>query len=214
MSAAVILIPEMLSGPARTHDETPRQSDTALKTYTIDLSRSPATVAPVAERAPPPEAPAPATAAQTDGGAQQDRNPQAAERPQGFAEVTESRPSTEPSPQSAPVRSADTAKPKSSSPPAQPRTAREPAPAAPSTSVPKTPGWAVQAGSFANRATAERLAKDLAGSGHNAFVMPVKSGGSTLYRVRIGPFDDRAEANDVLANVKKRVANAAVVTHP
>ena len=58
------------------------------------------------------------------------------------------------------------------------------------------------------------MVKDLALSGQNAFVMPVKSGANTLYRVRIGPFAQREAANDALASIKKRVANAAVVAHP
>ena len=44
MAAAVILIPEMLSGPDReSHAEQPAQSrsDAPIKTYTIDLSQSP-----------------------------------------------------------------------------------------------------------------------------------------------------------------------------
>src|SRR5688572_19964333 len=58
MAAAIILIPEMLSGPKR--DERPATaqapSDAPLKTYTIDLNRSPgASTTPVEERAPPPD---------------------------------------------------------------------------------------------------------------------------------------------------------------
>ena len=67
---------------------------------------------------------------------------------------------------------------------------------------------------FASRATADRMVKDLSQQGQNAFVMPVKSASSTLYRVRIGPFVERGAANDALREVKGRVANAAVVAHP
>jgi cell division septation protein DedD len=58
------------------------------------------------------------------------------------------------------------------------------------------------------------MTKDFSGLGYDAFVMPVQSGGSTLYRVRIGPFAERAAADDALATIRKRVANAAVVAHP
>lgn len=222
MSAAVILIPEMLSGPTRTHDEAPRQNDTPLKTYTIDLNRSPGTVVPVEERAPPQEAPAPSPStaiSQAEEGGKHTRGSEPIESAQGLPDVSPDRQVVQPPPPSAPVRTADAAtKPKTNQTPAptQSRSARDSAPSTPAAqpSVPKTPGWAVQVGSFANRATADRLAKELAGSGHNAFVMPVKSGGTTLYRVRIGPFGDRAEADGVLASVKKRVANAAIVPHP
>jgi cell division septation protein DedD len=58
------------------------------------------------------------------------------------------------------------------------------------------------------------MVKELAQKGQKAFVMPVKSGGNTLYRVRLGPFADRGAANDALRDVKGQVANAAVVAHP
>jgi cell division septation protein DedD len=58
------------------------------------------------------------------------------------------------------------------------------------------------------------MVKDLSQQGQSAFVMPVKSGNSTLYRVRIGPFAERAVASKALAEVKGRIANAAVVAHP
>lgn len=72
----------------------------------------------------------------------------------------------------------------------------------------------MQLGSFSSKATAERIAKEASGSGQTAFVMPVKSGANTLYRVRVGPFADRAAANAALVGIKQRVANAAVVAHP
>ena len=40
--------------------------------------------------------------------------------------------------------------------------------------------------------------------GCSAFVMPVKSGGATLYRVRVGPLQDRASAEAALRDVKSR----------
>src|SRR4051812_44966863 len=61
MAAAIILIPEMLSGPDRDlHAEQPAQtrSDGPIKTYTIDLSQSPSvqpTPGVIDNRAPPPE---------------------------------------------------------------------------------------------------------------------------------------------------------------
>ena len=70
----------------------------------------------------------------------------------------------------------------------------------------------MQIGSYARQATAERIAKQLRDKGQSAFVMPVKSGAATLYRVRIGPMKDRASAEAVLRDVKS--AGAAIVPHP
>ena len=60
----------------------------------------------------------------------------------------------------------------------------------------------MQVGSYSKEATAERLAKQLRDQGQSAFVMPVKSGSATLYRVRIGPMKDRASAEAALRDVK------------
>jgi DedD protein len=220
VAAAIILIPEMLSGPKRKNEiAATNQSDGPFKTYTIDLNRSPGstTKTTVEESAPPPESTPPAEAQPERAElAQAGNESSAATSPPEPAQVSPESPAPQPQPRSE--------RPIASSPPASPPPgereqpqvrARESSPSiARSTSVPTSRGWAVQLGSFSNRATAERMVEDLSGSGHTAFVMPVKSGTNTLYRVRVGPFSDRAAANDALASIKKRVANAAVVAHP
>ncbi len=82
MAAAIILIPEMLSGPGRDSAEKQAQTaeengegsgEAAIKTYTIDLSKAPGSQPPTPveqtdNRAPPPEeAPPPETSAPADG---------------------------------------------------------------------------------------------------------------------------------------------------
>ena len=69
-------------------------------------------------------------------------------------------------------------------------------------------------GSYASEVTAERLMNEWRAKGQNAFVMPVKSGAKTLYRVRIGPTKDRAAAETALKSVKASIPGAAVVAHP
>jgi DedD protein len=226
VAAAIILIPEMLSGPKEKQPaRASSQQSSPLKTYTIDLTRSPgaSSSAQLEERAPPPE-----VLAET---APPDSSPQASPdsttSTENSAEEAQASPESESGSEPAPQveeRTASAVPPVKANPPSEqpPRTpersapAREtsPAPIASSSPVPTSRGWAVQAGSFASKATADGLARDLSKSGQNAFVMPVKSGTSTLYRVRVGPFADRAAANDALRGVKERVANAAVVAHP
>lgn len=223
MAAAIILIPEMLSGPKRATEAPASRQSEGFKTYTIDLNRSPG--ASVEDRAPPPEegTPAPETTPE-------EAPPVAAAPPveKEAADAQASPESTRVEPLSS-ERTASAPPPQVSPPTEQPITARERQDAAPqaspapagaqppvmsTTAVPTSKGWAIQLGSFSSRATAESLAKDFTASGRHAFVMPVKSGANTLYRVRIGPFGDRAAANAALAGVKQRVANAAVVAHP
>ena len=212
MAAAIILIPEMLSGPDRdSRAQSPAQSrsDAPIKTYTIDLSQSPgaqAAPAVVENRAPPPE--------ETSSAAQpsaQPATPQPAAADQAKPEVSQQQTAaTTAAPE--PVHS-DPARPVVEPPTPVPATARTaPRPLASDAGAPTSGRWAVQIASYAKEATAERIAKQLRDRGLSAFVMPVKSGGTTLYRVRIGPMKDRASAEAALRDVKS--PGAAIVAHP
>lgn len=218
VAAAVILIPEMLSGPKREPASTPaiKSGEPPLKTYTIDLSQAssatpgaatsapqsaPSTSAEVVEEpAPPPENSTP-----------EGDTPAPAESQSSVAKSA----AAEPSPA---VAATVEAAPKAA---AQPPVAT-PAPAPESNKpivLPSPPatagkGWAVQLGTFKSQANAASVVKDMQGKGYDAFVMPVRSDKGTLYRVRIGPMKDRQAAADVLRKVKGSVAGAAVVAHP
>lgn len=231
MAAAVILIPEMLSGPGR--DSADRQARTdatgegageaSIKTYTIDLNQSPGTQ-PTATpqpdtRTPPPEeepSPTPPPAEQMPSAAQVSPEPAPvtpAERPAQrtpapavVAETPKPKPRTEAPPPPKP-------EPKAEPPKTEPRAVAS-APAAPTSAIPAGKGWAVQLGSYSSETTAQRLANEWRAKGQSAFVMPVTTGGKTLYRVRIGPSKDRAGAETALKAVKPSIPNAAVVAHP
>ena len=252
MAAAIILIPEMLSGPDR--NSTGKSADAgegAIKTYTIDLSQSPgvttATSSPQAtdNRAPPPEdtpstsaPPAEQPAPQPESTARaptefsaEGTPPPSADGPVVTAEPTPPRPEqraetpqrqiaaqparAEAPPQSAPQPRAEaTAQAKPQAKPEAPPKPVVSAPSAPTSAVPADKGWAVQLGSYSSEATAQRLMNEWRAKGQNAFVMPVKAGGKTLYRVRIGPTKDRAGAEATLKSVKASIPGAAVVAHP
>lgn len=215
VAAAIILIPEMLSGPRRdtAAPTTARNTtDAGVKTYTIDLSRSPGVQsgATIDEAAPPPEEISAPEPEKPSAATSTPTTEAPASEHQATPESTSPAPTASPTPRvaEAPTQAAPTTR----TPPAASVTPSPPiASAAP---VPTSRGWAVQLGSFASRATADRMVSEMSSQGQQAFVMPVKSGASTLYRVRIGPFADRARANEVLRDVKSRVANAAVVAHP
>jgi DedD protein len=242
MAAAIILIPEMLSGPNRDAEEAEpaaqRGGEGAIKTYTIDLSQSPGASATTPgggdNRSPPPEesaspaAPSPAQVTQ----ANPEVTPPAStvEAPRTVAELAEEPPpppvveSTPPQVASTPPR-AETPTPSAAapspvsraetpSPPQQRASAPAPKPLASAPAAPMSGSWAVQLGSFSKQATAEKLANEWRSKGQEAFVMPVKSGGTTLYRVRIGPMKDRAGAESTLRSVKASTPGATVVAHP
>jgi DedD protein len=221
MAAAIILIPEMLSGTRRQErvPTTVQSGDGAFKTLTIDLSRSPG-AAPSAvgddERMPPPEI-NPSTSSQPQPSDVETPASRPSENPANVPQAVPERTEPAPQPQSRiaatpPPHAAPTPAPSTRAQP--PPAANAPAAIASAPAAPTSRGWAVQLGSFASRATADRMVKDLSQQGQNAFVMPVKSGAATLYRVRLGPFAERTRANEALREVKGHVANAAVVAHP
>lgn len=52
----------------------------------------------------------------------------------------------------------------------------------------------IQVGSFKNKKNANQLCNKLLSSGYQTYVSPIRSGGRTFYRVRVGKFDSRTEA--------------------
>ena len=60
----------------------------------------------------------------------------------------------------------------------------------------------MQLGSFASRANAENLTRQLKGQGFSVFVAPGGAGSSVRYRVRVGPLADRESAERMSAKLK------------
>ena len=60
----------------------------------------------------------------------------------------------------------------------------------------------MQLGSFASRANAENLTRQLKGQGFSVFVLSGGSGAAVRYRVRVGPLSDRESAERTAAKLK------------
>ena len=71
-------------------------------------------------------------------------------------------------------------------------------------------GWAVQLGSFASKANAEKLLHQLPGSGF--YLLSTGSGPSLRYRVRMGPLADRGAAERAVTKLKAGGHAATIVT--
>src|SRR5688572_29158057 len=93
-----------------------------------------------------------------------------------------------------------------SDPPAKPQ--EPPAPAA------TTSAWAVQLGAFSNQSKAEQLVAELRQRRYAAFVLEYRAGGQVLYRVRVGPEQDRARAVEIAARLAKDGFQPVVARHP
>jgi DedD protein len=84
----------------------------------------------------------------------------------------------------------------------QDETVTAPAPEEPSTQTttvtpPELQSWVVQVGSFASQPNALSLRDRLRESGFTTFMEPAQVNGRTLYRVRVGPELERAEAERI-----------------
>lgn len=75
------------------------------------------------------------------------------------------------------------------------KTASEPA-------VPKG-SYVIQVFSSADKAQADSIRAKLTGGGQKAYLSPINRGGRTMYRVRIGPFKSRTDAQTVADKVRK-----------
>ena len=84
-------------------------------------------------------------------------------------------------------------------PPAEPATKAATPAAEPSTAA----GWLVQVAALSGRSSADAVAKRLSGKGYKAFVMAPGSKGSRTYRVVVGRFKTRAEAEDTKRRLEK-----------
>jgi len=74
--------------------------------------------------------------------------------------------------------------------------------------------WAVQLGAFAGRETAARLVATLRSKGFAAFVLEYRRDGKVLYRVRVGPEQERERAVAIAERLNREGYKATVAPHP
>lgn len=201
----VLVVPELLSGPKPSSAPPLEQGLPATtREVNVDLATSQATPEPQGASA----SPAGAQAASAAGG--QAQEPRV---PGGAADGAASPPpgNEPPPPTVATLRAQgtppalETAQPV----PRSARTASKPAAAPPE----RRSAWAVQLGSFASRANADKLVRQLqASAAASVYVLSSGSGSSLRYRVRMGPLADRASAERAVIKLKAQGHPATIVT--
>ena len=103
------------------------------------------------------------------------------------------------------------ASPSAAQPPAA--TLAKPAPTAQAPTAAKPlSGWVVQLASLASKDNALALRERLRGQGYTAFVEELKTPQGMLYRVRVGPELERANADDLRNRLEQRVQIKGIVT--
>jgi DedD protein len=184
----VLVVPELLSGPksavpsATLAATFPANAPEPTRNVTLDLATSKAPANSEVEPADTPGTAATAGSAATSGEAL-------------------------PAPASPTAGSSSTAAPTSVTPPSAAPTSAAAATLRPVESAAPSPislhaAWAVQLGSFASRANADNLSRQLKAQGFAVYVLPGGSGASARYRVRVGPLADRGSAERTAARLK------------
>ena len=72
-----------------------------------------------------------------------------------------------------------------------------------STRTDRGTGFAIQVAALRERDEADVIVKRLAGKGYPAYVVAPTKGETAIYRVRVGKFKDRNEADTVAARLQK-----------
>jgi len=83
-----------------------------------------------------------------------------------------------------------------------------------STQVSPTGAWSVQLGSFASKPNAEKLVHEVGAKGYTPYVSPIGSGTTLRFRVRVGPFAERAAAQRELEKLKSQGLAATLEPPP
>ena len=98
-------------------------------------------------------------------------------------------------------------------PPPAPASKQAPKPAASASSqaTPARGDWAVQLGSFGAEENAKKLAQKVNVYGYKPEVATIRASGRAMYRVRLGPYRSRAEADAAASAVSAHGFSAQVV---
>jgi DedD protein len=99
--------------------------------------------------------------------------------------------------------------------PQSPPTAEASAPPAAPAPAPVVSGWVIQVGAFGQEANAIALRDRLRKAGHTAFVERINVAGNAVYRVRVGPYTERADAEAQLPALSRDAGlQGRVMSHP
>lgn len=71
--------------------------------------------------------------------------------------------------------------------------------------------WVVQAGSYGNESNARSVQHKLAARGYHVYISHFRTAGRTYYRVRVGPYADRAAAERILPEIARVYGGRAEV---
>lgn len=185
-------------------------ADADIRNYDVRELESIAAAQRAPQAIPEPTAEAAQPAASPEEGAATEAQEAPAPEKEAQPEQVQKTPAPEPAP--APVAKADPKPVPEASPPPQPKAEPRAEPAATQNAVTSDKGnWIVQVASVTNKANAERLASDLGKQGWKSFVEAGMVDGTTYYRVRVGPYVNRGDADGAAQKLQENRSNKVVV---
>jgi len=213
MAATVVSVVIFLMGVLVGRGVAVSSAPTEIATADVGPDLDPASSRPAPEPSPPPTLSTPASAPTASAGA---ATPPAeelsyAERllrdtpPEENLKQTPATPAAKPPPPApAPAPAVqEPVAPKATAPAPPASTTQAPATGAFTSSDPSGPGFAVQVAISKDRREADTLAKELIAKGYPAFVMdPAKGAPAGIYRVRVGKYKNRKDAEEIAARLK------------
>ncbi|MGF6418545.1 cell division septation protein DedD [Stenotrophomonas sp. AN71] len=143
--------------------------------------------------------------------------PSAGANPVRSESLPPSTPTANTTPTAKPAPKPEAPKPEAKPEPKPDTTASKPAtaPATPAAPAAGGVGFAVQLGAFGQATDADALRDKVRAAGFSAFVEQVRTEKGTLHRVRVGPVANRADAEQLKAQVAAKVGVAGMVRpHP
>ncbi len=210
VAIVVLVVPELLPGSPRRaaatsgHDAPVAEPRDPMRTVTVDIS--PNSVGPVP--APASES-APRTATSASGARVAGGPPPDARSASATAVAAPK--STAPQPGAVPAAILETPRSAPTSVASTPASRTVAGPVAAEVAATGGGSWAVQLGSFKDRANALRLARYWKSKGYPAYLSSIGGGARALHRVRIGPYRDRKAALGAIAKLRKRGERANLV---
>jgi cell division septation protein DedD len=109
-----------------------------------------------------------------------------------------------PAPVAAASEAVKSTPPASVTPPTSSATSARPALPVPNAPAPSRSGaWVIQVHALTDRASAAAIARRLTGKGYPAFVLDPSAGAPAIYRVQVGRYKDRHEAEQVARRLEK-----------
>jgi cell division septation protein DedD len=199
MAATVVFVVIFLCGVLVGRGVRPESLVAATEPVAAQPSEAPAVRAST-ETGPLAEAPPPAADGTLSYPERLDSNEDAKEtlKPEG----DRARPAPAPPAESRPATPAPAATPASTKPEAA-RPAAPPAGTPAAATEPPGTGFAVQIAAMSERSEAESIVQRLTSKGYSAYVLTPQSGGAGVYRVRVGKFKTRREAETMASRLEK-----------